>query len=73
MTNPTWQPGPPKEAGWFWILHDPFIDPDQIPVFVQIRDLHEDLWPSLISRDLIKRHAGPVAIPEPVEPREATE
>lgn len=67
MTNPIWQPGPPKVAGWFWME---WRKPSYGQQFIQIRDLNGMIWCPEINLSTITRHAGPVEIPQPVEPGE---
>lgn len=63
MTNPVWQPGPPQVAGRFWI--EWVQGGVRLRGFILIQD--SDLK-SPRKQKAILRHAGPVEIPQPVEP-----
>lgn len=66
MTNPVWQPGPPKVAGWFWVEYKS----DTLGIVKTIAQfrMYEKVYCVLFPTNRILRHAGPVEIPEPVEP-----
>lgn len=68
LNCPVWQPGPPKEAGWFWIewRNEYFHVKDDL---VRVKTPYTtELYFDGLQPSCIIRHAGPVAVPEPVEP-----
>lgn len=67
MTNPVWQPGPPQEPGWFWVEFSPHQSNRNV-LFLRFYQFQNGAFSVEVPTKWISRHAGPVTIPEPIEP-----